>query len=361
MKNQRLRIQIVGPYPPPQGGISVHVQRLVDNIRASCDVEILDPYRRSADFDLPFSYRACGGSFAIRAMRLGIALIRSSPDIRHLHVSSFRAFAILGHLLRPWTSNSVVLGISIHSGSFPADYEASSPSRKRRLRKIIAGFDFVVAVNDEIAEIARQAGVPSKRVVTVPAFIPVQYEEDAGLANEVRALNTGGKKIIVASGYGLPLYGYHILLEALKGQLECGRTLVPIVCLYNTYDERYCNMIEKEIKELGGMVFRDLRPDEFFTVLRHCDIFVRPTDRDGDAVSVREALWLGKAVVASDCVERPEGAILFRNLDTGHLRQVLAQSLESVATDESQSRVPNKQFSWPDFYRRLMQTSGPNA
>jgi glycosyltransferase involved in cell wall biosynthesis len=40
-------------------------------------------------------------------------------------------------------------------------------------------------------------------------------------------------------------------------------------------------------------------------------VFVRPTFRDGDSISVREALALGLHVVASDVGVRPSGTIVF--------------------------------------------------
>ena len=43
----------------------------------------------------------------------------------------------------------------------------------------------------------------------------------------------------------------------------------------------------------------------FIPVLRLTDVLLKPTNTDGDAISVREALYLGVPVVASDVVERP--------------------------------------------------------
>ena len=53
----------------------------------------------------------------------------------------------------------------------------------------------------------------------------------------------------------------------------------------------------------------------FYPVLKSGNIFVRPTNTDGDSVSLREALHYGMPTVASDAVPRPEGTILFRNRD----------------------------------------------
>jgi len=58
---------------------------------------------------------------------------------------------------------------------------------------------------------------------------------------------------------------------------------------------------------------------EFSGVLKLCDLFVRPSSTDGDAVSVREALWLGIPTIASDAVPRPAGVVVFQNRDANDL------------------------------------------
>lgn len=53
----------------------------------------------------------------------------------------------------------------------------------------------------------------------------------------------------------------------------------------------------------------------FYALIKQSDIVVRATSTDGDSLSVREALYAGKPVVATDCVDRPSGTILFKYND----------------------------------------------
>jgi len=45
------------------------------------------------------------------------------------------------------------------------------------------------------------------------------------------------------------------------------------------------------------------------------EVFVRPTNLDGDAISIREALYFGVPSVASGVVARPRECILFKSRD----------------------------------------------
>ena len=48
-------------------------------------------------------------------------------------------------------------------------------------------------------------------------------------------------------------------------------------------------------------------------------IFIRPTNTDGDSISVREALYFDIPCISSDVVPRPPGTIVFKNRNTDDL------------------------------------------
>ena len=50
---------------------------------------------------------------------------------------------------------------------------------------------------------------------------------------------------------------------------------------------------------------------------------IRATSTEGDSLSVREALESGVRVLATDCVDRPEGVVLFRYNDADSLTDAL--------------------------------------
>jgi hypothetical protein len=54
---------------------------------------------------------------------------------------------------------------------------------------------------------------------------------------------------------------------------------------------------------------------QLWPLLFHTKVFVRPTQTDGDSISIREALWAGCHVLASDVVPRPEQVNVYKYLD----------------------------------------------
>ena len=65
------------------------------------------------------------------------------------------------------------------------------------------------------------------------------------------------------------------------------------------------------------------RRHEFVGVLGQVDGLIRATTTDGDSLSVREGLFLGKVVIASDCVSRPEGVITYETGNSPKLRAAI--------------------------------------
>jgi glycosyltransferase involved in cell wall biosynthesis len=64
------------------------------------------------------------------------------------------------------------------------------------------------------------------------------------------------------------------------------------------------------------------------TAISRSTVFVRPTFRDGDSISVREAMSLGVPVVASNVGTRPEGTLLF---EVGDLEALICQVEQALS------------------------------
>ena len=68
------------------------------------------------------------------------------------------------------------------------------------------------------------------------------------------------------------------------------------------------------------------QPHSYFELLKNVDVFVRNTSTDGDALSVKEALYLNKPALCSDVVDRPAGTILFRYSDDASFTRALEEA-----------------------------------
>src|SRR5919206_618325 len=143
-----MRIALVGDYPPPHGGVSVHVAALERALRARGDeVRVLDIGRGDHD--------GAGVEPARGALRYGTALARAAAGRWLLHVHTNGAnpkswlVAIAAARARlPGAPRGV---LTLHSGLCPA-WLAARADRREVARRVCAAYGRVVAVNDAIAD-----------------------------------------------------------------------------------------------------------------------------------------------------------------------------------------------------------------
>lgn len=312
------RVFLIGQVPPPIGGINVHVERLMRLLtRNGYTVRCYDftklPFARKAALGESESKRS-EGSF----LQFCRDFCLSPPALIHVHVSAMRRAGFALPLLLPLSLLRHCV-VTIHSGQFPQYFRAAKPIERGVVRGFLRSVSAIIAVNDEIRNcLISDCGVAQDRIVTIPAFLPLGGAETARELPPV-----AGKPVAIAAGYGTPLYFWEGLLEAMNGSRRFGELRL---CFYGLREEPYFSRIKQmaqTIKLDKVSIHEDLSPQEFHELMRSSTVFVRPTHSDGDSVAVREALSLGKMVVASDVIRRPDGCALFRSGDVNSLRETL--------------------------------------
>jgi glycosyltransferase involved in cell wall biosynthesis len=128
-------------------------------------------------------------------------------------------------------------------------------------------------------------------------------------------------------------------------------TLGIVVCFWHfkTEDQAYLDQLQRKAASLGvkdNILFNTVE-GYFVPVIEASTLFVRPTNTDGDASSIREALYLGVPAVVSDAVERPEGSVLFRSRDMrdfeAKVRAVLEESEQPTKRRRQGLHAPDQQ------------------
>lgn len=324
------RVVLVGAYPPPVGGNSVHVQRLQNAlIRRGIRCDVIDLYNagRVREECSGTVYRY-GGNPALALSKLPVRLRSLRPSVVHFHVSAFGKFNLVAPLLLSASPAESKTVLTIHSGSFVARYRKQNVMSRWLTRRVIRGMDRIIAVSSEQADLLRELSWGKAEVNVIPAFLPATIGYPGELvASKIRSLKRGYSRLICTSGYGVSLYGFEQIIKAVSSP-RLANQFALVVCTYNTHDPAYMDYLARESGGSGSIIMlRDLGPEEFSYVLNESDIYVRSTDRDGDAVAIREAHAFGLAVIASDATARPEFCHVYPLGDVS----ALTETIEKVA------------------------------
>lgn len=291
----RLRVALVGDWPPPHGGLSVHVAALARDLAArGVDVRVLDIGRGD--------HAARGIRRARGARRYAAALAEVAAEGRlvHVHTNGANPKSWLvalggGRARRPGAPRGV---LTIHSGLSPA-WLAGSARRRALAAWACAGYARVVAVSDEIAAALRAAGVPARSLAVLPPFSRAMLAP-SGPPPGLAAFRAERRPLFAAALAPGRTYGADLLRRAFAEV----RARAPRAGLA-AFGPGTEALAGEGVLGLG-----ELPHGAALAVMAAADAFVRPTRADGDAVSVREALALGTPVAATAVGHRPPGCLL---------------------------------------------------
>jgi glycosyltransferase involved in cell wall biosynthesis len=316
MTPPEFKVLLVGDYPPPNGGVATHVDELFRAVRArggQCEVLDIGKGQLPADGVTPAGsmarFSGSLASFSARGYRI------------HLHTN--------GANQKSWVLASVCAAagrlsgrpalITLHSGLGPA-WLAESPARRQMAQAVLGHFGQVIAVNSEIRNALE---FPSALVL--PAFSREFLQPGAPPAG-LAELRAEASPLFCAMIAPRPEYGEEILLHAFE-QVHAALPSARLA-LYGVGSEKYARGPKPEprgqatsdsrglatseargprpeARSLAIHGFGELPRPQALALISSCDVFVRPTLADGDSVSVREALALGCAVVATQVGNRP--------------------------------------------------------
>jgi glycosyltransferase involved in cell wall biosynthesis len=349
-------VLILGPVPPPRGGIAVHVSRVLPELqKAGLEVGVLNHFSSTeAEFVLDALNRN-----PINYFRMPRRIRARVVHYHHSHWAMLLAVA----LGRPRTGSRYVL--TLHGNDVPGLLESRIPMLRWATRWAISRFDAIIVVNPDIRS-AIQDYVDPDRIEVLPAFLEAPSDESPYDASVEEFLASGRTLLLSAFRVqflpdGRDLYGLDLAVDAFEN-LATERPDLRLALFIAERPSamkatRYLRALAGRLEQAGlrdrAMILFDL---PLTTAFRHEVTLVRPTRAEGDALSVREALHALVPVVASDVVDRPAGTSTFASNDATDLRRVLAEVLDSrKETTKPPVGTPNDAGSGAEFVTSLLQ------
>jgi glycogen synthase len=330
-------VLIVGALPPPSGGVATHCRELQRALeRQGIAAELVDPRSQGPD-----------GRDGRPRLLARLALARLKRDLVHVHTNGHNRgswrLAALGAALA--TAPTI---LTLHSGLAP-DYIRA---HRKLARKICARYTQIIAVNEPIAEALVDAGVAREQIAVVPAFTPAALAfrlPPPGLA-QLRKRHRLLYACALAPG---PEYGAMVMLDAFQMVRSHNKNVQlhhenparrphdeedgPGLVIYGPGTRDPALAAAVRARGLEGAVHHlgELSREQALAVVAASDLFVRPTLADGDAISVREALAMGRPVVASAVGARPPGARLFPAGDAAACAELMFQTVAQRLPDHA--------------------------
>jgi glycosyltransferase involved in cell wall biosynthesis len=332
-----VKVVQLGPYPPPHGGVQTNLVAIRDHLRAhghQCDAINLTRNRRE---------NGDGVWYPRSAGELARLLWRMKADILHLHYGGDLSARLLGLLALCTILPGRKTVLTFHSGGYP-----SSPAGRSAGWWTLRGFlfrrlDGVIAVNAEIAAMFQKFGVKPERIRTILPFVVKPPDRKLEMPERLAGFLASHKPVLLTVGLLEPEYDLGMQIDAMGEVVRrfprAGLVIVGAGSLEHTLREQ----IASKPWASSVLLYGDMPHAVTLRATVECDAMLRTTLYDGDSVSVREALYLGTPVIATDNGMRPEGVVLMPVQDARRLveaiGEVVAAGRRNVAAGDGQENI----------------------
>lgn len=216
----------------------------------------------------------------------------------------------------------------IHGFPLITQYNESNAFTKTLIRYMLNKCHFIQVVNPIHLKFLDHLKIKNKKIFLKNAFLPPPLEDENKIINsyekELIEFIEGRKPLIVGNAANIRFvnnidaYGLDLCIE-LTGLLK--RHFPNIGFLFaianDSFYPEYFQKMKKRISELKieNNFYFMTGQKELWPILKKADLMVRPSVSDGDAISVREALYFDCPVVASNVTTRPKETIKFNYPD----------------------------------------------
>ena len=327
--NKKPHIALIGPYPPPYGGISVHIQRLNEQLQKKgfkCIIYDSGKKRDILQKHVKATKNTKGGMLKY--------LLTANEDIVHHHGYEPKSL-LLFSLFSIVRKKKVVF--TIHS--FRYNVKKINIFHKFVFRIAAMANIYFIVVGPQIKENIIALGIAPENIEVIPSFIPptAREEEIAEIPQKIWDFIDSHNPVISANAYRIifynnqDLYGIDMCVDLCANLGQYYPKIGLVFSLPDIGDHEYFKKMKQRIAEKGienNFLFIT-EQYQLYPILMKCDAFVRPTNVDGYGISIAESIYFKVPAVASDVCSRPEGTILFSSRDMGEFTSKVKDVLDN--------------------------------
>lgn len=347
-----MRVVQLAPIAPPHGGVQANAAAIAERLRhfkhESKLVAIVRSDGTNADAEtfLPQNAR-----------ELLHLLFNLKADIVHLHIGGDFALrlAALAFLCGVLPRKKSIL--TFHSGAF-----ASSALGKTAKPFSLRGFavrrlDKIIVVNREMRDLFERYGVAPEKIELVAPHVLREPDENVEIPQRLKTFVETHEPLLFSASGLEPIYDVALQIRVLNLLKTEFPRIGLLVAGSGDQKQELQNLIDSTNCNQNVLLAGDVAHEIVLHLAKRASVALRTTHFDGDAISVREAIFLGTPVVASDNEMRPENVILFKIGDAEDLRRAIL-----IALKQNKTIAPKIVDGWKNIdkvlqiYRELLQT-----
>lgn len=278
---------IIGRKPPPVGGMTIHIERLCKWLNKNgIRYTFLDSRKDSI-----------------------IKIIYAMFNHRIVHIHTTNVY---------WNLFLIILSKIINRKSLltlHGNYLFYCGLRKKILKWVLAKTNIPILLNQESYDLVCKLNNKAK---LLSSFIPPYGLEtlDDSIVNKILYHSYGKSLVFATNAFDLAFDKKGREIYGIMNILKLFRNKQNYLLVVSDPSGNYQRFVRSKFPELlSENILFISQKHSFYKLLSMVDVFIRNTITDGDSLSIHEALYLKKNVLATDCVSRPIGVITYRDLN----------------------------------------------
>jgi glycosyltransferase involved in cell wall biosynthesis len=336
----RSKIFLLGPYPPPYGGVSIYMEALKEFLKRSgfdCKIKLY-PETISPEMDSVHpNFISIYNNF-YKISKNDICLDSSTLFVEYPSVHAILSWFLIKLLKRfKWIK-------IIHDGSLPSRYQTFGLIQKSFFHLSIHYVDeFVTVSNDLSAWLSTKIKVRQK-VSFIGSLLPILPDAlNSSLPSQIEQSISRYDKLICSIGVFIPTYGFEHIANAVEVIRQESRTDIGLLLIDGSFanDESYKPKVLKNRKWV--IVLENVPHGQVLQILKRSDVFVRGVEFESYGLSRVEALWSGTPVVAT-MVGETRGMLLYNFGKEEELIEQIKKALFNPPTEDIKA--------WGDYFSR---------
>ena len=300
-----MRVLMVGPYPPPNGGVANFIKNIISQ-KALKDIKFQLHRVGRREYEMNFLKQ-----FFIEIFDLLYFVVKSrfrNTDIVHIHTSSYWSFyrSSLYFLIVNFLSNTKVI-IHVHGGKFDDFYENSFFISKKLINYLFLNCNKIVVTSSIWIPMVRKITRRSRQFHVVyngfdnRSFTQIPIDEA-----RKRIQLPKSKKILLNIGDLEEHKGQKYLIDVM-GIIRKKRSDVLLYLIGDgSFKNKLINIIKRNRLENHIFLLGKKSHDEIPAWINACDVFVLPSLAEGNPTVMFEALGCGKPFVGTNVGGVPE-------------------------------------------------------
>jgi len=353
-------VLIIGPYPPPSGGVATFIKSLMNQeiLHRNYNIKLFRTGKKNETISFPNQVL----KDIFRIVNFLFTLKFKNINIFHIHTSSYWSF--IRNIPYILISNHLSKGkiiIHIHGGGFHIFFKKASKPIKKIIKNILNSSNYIIVTSPSWVKIIGEICNDFNHIFSIPngfdekTFYPIQQEKARERINLPKE-----KKILLNIGSLEDYKGQRYLIESMN-EIVKEKNDARTYIIGSGSQEVYLKTLIKEynLEEYVFLVDAGKPPNEIAQWINACDIFVLPSLTEGNPTVMFECLACGKPFIGTkvggvpDIIISDEYGFLSKAKDTKDLTEKISMALNKEWNTEKIIKY-SENFTWSKIVKNII-------